>query len=303
MMREELLKIVYWAPETAPEGERKPPARDRIDAAKNVVMTDLALLSAEITNGMYKKPVGEIAKQFQYAPLPGDVRMAVIAAWTPGGVLPIAAIEKMVSRIRISCARGCYGLRIIERLQIGVAQMILQYVDYKGFPRHGGCGSDTPSRYFYLIVKSQSPDATINQDDIQKFVGSAVDSQRGYFFSLLDIATDQRLKDDLLRMTNGAAFFDQLLASVPAFLITYDAIPILKSADKIELYPISNYNNDVQIIYEHMGFARPAVRRGAIVMLEGLNKYIQLKPNIFGLGVNLNEVISDLIVRIRGSSP
>jgi hypothetical protein len=48
MMREELLKIVYWSADAVAEGERRPPARGRIEAAKNVVMMDLALLAAGI---------------------------------------------------------------------------------------------------------------------------------------------------------------------------------------------------------------------------------------------------------------
>jgi hypothetical protein len=99
MMREELLKIVYWSPDTAPEGERKPPARDRIEAAKNVVMMDLALLNVEIANGMYKKPIDAIAKEFQYEPLPGDVRAVIIASWKRGGLLPEASIEQMVPEL------------------------------------------------------------------------------------------------------------------------------------------------------------------------------------------------------------
>jgi len=92
-MREALFKIVYWTPGN---GQPAPDARDVVDAAKNVVMLDLALLSAEIANGMYKKPIDVIAKEFQYEPLPGEVRIAVIAAWTRGGLLPRATIEKMV---------------------------------------------------------------------------------------------------------------------------------------------------------------------------------------------------------------
>jgi len=38
MVREELLKIVYWNPETAKPGMPKPLDRDRIEAAKNLVM-------------------------------------------------------------------------------------------------------------------------------------------------------------------------------------------------------------------------------------------------------------------------
>jgi hypothetical protein len=96
MMREELLKIVYWNPETAPVGVPKPLARDRIEAAKNVVMMDLALLSAEIANGMYTKPIETIVKEYRYDPLPDEVRAVIIASWKRGGLLPAAAIDTMV---------------------------------------------------------------------------------------------------------------------------------------------------------------------------------------------------------------
>src|ERR1700686_2172330 len=44
LMRDELLKIVYWK-----DGDPipKPLARDKVEAAKNVVMLDLAVLNAE----------------------------------------------------------------------------------------------------------------------------------------------------------------------------------------------------------------------------------------------------------------
>jgi hypothetical protein len=61
-------------------------------------MTDL--ISAEIANGMYKKPLDTIAKEFQYEPLPTEVREAVIAAWSRVGLLPRAAIEEMVPVVR-----------------------------------------------------------------------------------------------------------------------------------------------------------------------------------------------------------
>ena len=74
----------------------KPLARDRIEAAKNLVMMDLVLLQAEIANGMYKKPLDAIVKQYRYDPLPDEVRAVIIAAWTRGGLLPPAAIKAMV---------------------------------------------------------------------------------------------------------------------------------------------------------------------------------------------------------------
>jgi hypothetical protein len=102
MMREELLKIVSWSPENAPAGSSKPRAADRIEAAKNVVMMDLALLNAEIANGMYNKPIDAIAKEFQREPLPGEVRSAVIAAWQRGGLLPRAADGSWTNYVKVT---------------------------------------------------------------------------------------------------------------------------------------------------------------------------------------------------------
>jgi hypothetical protein len=100
-MREELLKIVLVPPTPPPKAAAsKPRAADRIEAAKNVVMMDLALLNAEIADGMYKRPIADIAKQFQYEPLPDEVRVAVIAAWQRGGLLPRDAIERMLPAAR-----------------------------------------------------------------------------------------------------------------------------------------------------------------------------------------------------------
>src|SRR5579862_4414616 len=96
LMREELLKIVYWTPENGTPGVPKPLAKDRVEAAKSVVMLDLAILNAEAAAGMYKKPIEELAKQVHYEPLPREVRVAVIAAWTRGGLLPRVAIEQMI---------------------------------------------------------------------------------------------------------------------------------------------------------------------------------------------------------------
>jgi len=96
MMREALLKVVYWIDE---DGPPRPLMRDKVEAAKNVVMMDLALLSAEIANGMYKNPIEAIAKEIHYEPVPGEVRVVIIAAWQRGGLLPRAAIEQMVPQV------------------------------------------------------------------------------------------------------------------------------------------------------------------------------------------------------------
>jgi hypothetical protein len=72
----------------------KPPAnRDVNEAAKNIVMMDLAILQAEAAAGMYKKPLEALAREIHYEPLPPELRVPVIAAWIRGDMLPRAAIE------------------------------------------------------------------------------------------------------------------------------------------------------------------------------------------------------------------
>ena len=90
-----VLKVVYW--QDGDSGPR-PRAQDKIEAAKNVVMMDLALLSAEIANGMYKKPIEMLAKEIHYEPLPDEVRAVIIASWKRGGLLPPASIEAGAAR-------------------------------------------------------------------------------------------------------------------------------------------------------------------------------------------------------------
>jgi hypothetical protein len=93
MMRERLLKIIYWTPE---DGGKQPWHSEVTDAAKTVVMLDLALLKAEIETGMYKKPLDALAREIHYEPLPPEVRMVIVQSWRNFGLLPPATIEKMV---------------------------------------------------------------------------------------------------------------------------------------------------------------------------------------------------------------
>jgi hypothetical protein len=96
IVREELMKIMLWTPDNAVPGVPKPLAKDRVEAAKSIVILDLALLNAEIANGIYKKPIEVLAREIHYEPLPDEVRAVVIASWKRGGLLPAAAIEQMV---------------------------------------------------------------------------------------------------------------------------------------------------------------------------------------------------------------
>ena len=45
---------------------------------------------------MFKKSVEVLAKEFQYEPLPVEVRGIIVAAWTRGGMLSKASADTVV---------------------------------------------------------------------------------------------------------------------------------------------------------------------------------------------------------------
>jgi len=90
---ERLLHIILWQPDADNPLSRQPLNKDVIDAAKNFAMLDLALVQAEIANGLYKKPIEQLTEEVHYEPLPAEVRTVVIAAWQRGGLLPKATVE------------------------------------------------------------------------------------------------------------------------------------------------------------------------------------------------------------------
>jgi hypothetical protein len=95
LMRDQLFTIVYWKEGDPPP---KPLARDRVEAAKNVVMLDLAILQAEAAAGLYKRPIEEMVRTIHYEPVPPEIRAVIIAAWSRGGFeLPKATAEGMIS--------------------------------------------------------------------------------------------------------------------------------------------------------------------------------------------------------------
>jgi hypothetical protein len=99
LVRDRLAKIVFWQPDPESPNERKPTNKDVIEAAKNMVMMDLALLQAEMAAGIYKKPLDEIAKAIHYEPLAPEVRAVIIAGWMRGGLLPKPTVEGMVPQL------------------------------------------------------------------------------------------------------------------------------------------------------------------------------------------------------------
>jgi len=95
MVRERLCDIVYWQSDPEKPAERKPSNRDVVEACKNLVMLDLAVLNAEVAAGIYRTPE-QAAQAIRYAPMPEERRQIVITAFFNWGALPKEVVEAIV---------------------------------------------------------------------------------------------------------------------------------------------------------------------------------------------------------------
>jgi hypothetical protein len=77
--RERLLQVLYWTP-TNTFGISKPMSRDIVQATKNLVMLDIAVLNAEVANGLYKN-LDEAAATLKYPALPEEQRGTIVSAF------------------------------------------------------------------------------------------------------------------------------------------------------------------------------------------------------------------------------
>jgi len=168
---------------------------------------------------------------------------------------------------------------------------------YETMDTYGGGGSVHVGKpHFYLIVKSGDE---AHSESIQKFFRMGVNTSSNYIFVFIDIRGERRLERDLKQLNGGARLYGEIAAAAPAFLITDGPIPKLESVKAAELYPISDYDKDVDHIYRRMGLHSKAKRMTTIAFLRRVNRHLSLKPSIGGFGVNLNEAITDLLDRME----
>lgn len=166
-----------------------------------------------------------------------------------------------------------------------------------------GVNSEGDKRFFYLVVNGDAGLESVGSVDQQAFFRSGINSGQDYVFIFIDIASDKRLANDLMKRSGGQEFYWRIEQVCPTFLITQKLIKEIRNLELIELYPIKDYTKDVSILYEKMGLHQPGTRKRFIKFLRRLNAYGHLKPNIFGLGFNANEIIDDLIDKLERAQP
>jgi hypothetical protein len=90
--RERLMQILYWDEQST---IKKPAARDIAEAAKNLVLLYIAVMNAEVANGVYKT-LQEASEQVRYPALPAERRQVIVGAFKKWGMQPEGAVTRIV---------------------------------------------------------------------------------------------------------------------------------------------------------------------------------------------------------------
>jgi len=177
--------------------------------------------------------------------------------------------------------------------------------DFGGFPARSNKREEREKarRFFYLVVDSNQPNVGITSGDLQGFFEAGVNTSSDYVFIFVDIANDDRLRHILSAFQDGEEFYRRVKENTPYFLIMSRIMQEVTDLYEVRGQAIRNYSEDVSLIYEEMGLSSPSTRKAAISFLRRVNRYCSLKPSFFGIGVNINDVITDLIDRLESKLP
>jgi hypothetical protein len=175
-------------------------------------------------------------------------------------------------------------------------------VAFANFGREGHFEERANQRFFYLVVDGSGA-GDVNQQDIQSFFRSGMNTGSDFVFVFIDIAVDDRLRQYLSAKKGGVSLYNEIQKKRPVFLISTKSLLNKTDVIDVELVAITNYDRDIDAIYKHMGLNSQTTRMVAIRFLKKVNQYTHLKPNFAGIGINLNEIVEDLLRRLENTAP
>lgn len=150
--------------------------------------------------------------------------------------------------------------------------------------------------FCHLVVNGSDG---LKEKDQEAFFYEALRAGPEITCSLVNVASDTRLEADIKRIPRGSGLFDKILQSAPCFLVCLKPIRKAKNIDEINLIPVRSFVDDLDAV---VSVARMKELDNAEVffrLLEFANRFIYLRPNIMGVGVDINEMIDGYIKAAR----
>jgi hypothetical protein len=151
--------------------------------------------------------------------------------------------------------------------------------------------------FYYLIIKG---DAAVNVEQEQHFYRTAL-TEKNDWFIFIDIGCDFSLRDHLAKLPGGPELYSTIEQQAPIVLSAPRPIIDMQDVATIKVRQITDYYADLEYIYKRLSDI--GSRSNVIESIKRFNSYAQLKPSLFGIGININEMLSDVIKRWENNNP
>lgn len=171
------------------------------------------------------------------------------------------------------------------------------------FIGHDGGGTTyTDAELYFYLVFNKVPDDPATQEGYNEFYRKGSATSERFIFVVIDLSEDKRLQTNLEKTAEGARFYREIVDQAPVLAIGTRPLADVENIENVVLLPITDYKKSAAEIDTRITELAHPVKRKTLEFLKRTNDYLQLKPSFMGIGVNLNQVITDLIRRIESSA-
>lgn len=114
-------------------------------------------------------------------------------------------------------------------------------------------------------------------------------------FGFAEIDKDNRLREALSKTVEGVALYEQLRRRVPVITVSNNILGDASNTGNVKVFALAELEHDPLGVLEDIQRAAGVrtVKDGKTFFdgIDRLNKILSIKPGVFGISINVNEVI------------
>lgn len=157
--------------------------------------------------------------------------------------------------------------------------------------------------YIDLIVDDLSSIEIEYPQTVDLFAAFAKYRQGPANFGYAEISKDDRLLNTLSKTHKGEQFFQKIKSNIPLVSVSSNILGDTTNIHNVKLYSLNNIENNplfiINSIADSISFKNKIEENNFLDGIDKLNKIFGLKPGLFGISINVNEIIDKWLHKKR----